>query len=64
MTGRAATKVAGSLLVALIGSGLAWAENEVGDTATDFTLPDGAGVDHSLYDSMGDVVLITFSDPW
>jgi hypothetical protein len=64
MTGRGAVRLAGTLLAVLIGSGLAWGDNEVGDTATDFTLPDGAGVDHSLYDSMGDVILITFWDPW
>jgi hypothetical protein len=64
MTIRSATRIAGGLLAVLIGSGLAWGANEVGDTATDFTLPDGNGVDHSLYDHTGDVIMITFWDPW
>lgn len=64
MTPRSVAKLAGGLLAALICSGLAWGANEVGDTATDFTLPDGNGVDHSLYDYTGDVILVTFWDPW
>ncbi len=60
----AATKIFAGLLGIVLGAGLAWGDNEVGDTATDFTLPDGNGVDHSLYNYTGDVIALTFWDPW
>ena len=38
--------------------------NEVGDTATDFTLWDQHLVYHSLYDSLGDIIVLCMGKFW
>ena len=48
----------------LLTPGWALAINELGDIATDFTLLDEDGVEHSLYDFWGKVILLNFSAMW
>jgi hypothetical protein len=41
-------------------SGSAFCAYQVGQTVADFTLSDGNGVPHSLYDYRGQVILLNF----
>jgi len=38
----------------------AYSAYQVGDAVVDFTLPDGHGVPHSLYDYRGQIILLNF----
>ena len=49
----------GTLLIAVGAAGY-----EVGDTVADFTLPDLAGVDASLHDHLGDIIVLNFFTTW
>jgi peroxiredoxin len=49
------------LLVALAGTATGY---EVGDTVADFTLPDLAGLEVSLHDHVGEIIVLNFFTTW
>ena len=51
------------LLVFLLAPSAGWAY-ELGDTPDNFTLPDLAGVDGSLFDHLGDIIVLNFFTTW
>ena len=61
---RVATIFSFLLCLILILPSVSFGQYSVGDTAANFTLYDVDGIQHNLYDYMGEVVLLNFYTTW